>query len=42
VRALEAQTTQTAVLIDLMGVEGYTGWVIDEAFVERPRRRAAR
>jgi hypothetical protein len=34
-RALRAQTTQTAVLIDAMGVDEYTAWVVDEAFVER-------
>ena len=45
VRALAAQTTQTAGLIAAMGLDTYTAWVSDEAFVERPAsggRRAAR
>jgi LmbE family N-acetylglucosaminyl deacetylase len=35
VRALAAQTTQTAGLITAMGLEVYTAWVSEEAFVER-------
>jgi LmbE family N-acetylglucosaminyl deacetylase len=35
VRALSAQTTQTASLIAALGVERYTAWVGDETFVER-------
>jgi LmbE family N-acetylglucosaminyl deacetylase len=35
VRALTAQTTQTAKLIAVMGVDQYTEWVSDESFVER-------
>ena len=33
VRALAAQTTQTAGLIAMMGVERYTAWVREESFV---------
>jgi len=36
VRALAAQTTQTAGLIDALGQEVYAAWVGDESFVERP------
>lgn len=35
VRALRAQTTQTAGLIDAMGIEQYTEWISEEAFVDR-------
>jgi LmbE family N-acetylglucosaminyl deacetylase len=35
VRALAAQATQTAGLIAAMGLDTYTSWVGDEAFVER-------
>lgn len=35
VRALAAQATQTANLIDVMGVDQYTDWVSEESFVER-------
>jgi LmbE family N-acetylglucosaminyl deacetylase len=35
VRALAAQTTQTAGLIDAMGVDQYTAWVSEESFIER-------
>ena len=35
VRALAAQTTQTAGLIAAMGVDCYTAWVGDESFAER-------
>jgi LmbE family N-acetylglucosaminyl deacetylase len=38
VRALAAQTTQTAGLIAAMGIDCYTAWVRDEAFLERPRQ----
>jgi len=41
VRALAAQETQTAGLIEIMGVETYTAWVGEESFVERVRRPAA-
>ncbi len=34
VRALRAQATQTAGLIDAMGADEYAAWVRDEAFVE--------
>jgi hypothetical protein len=34
VRALAAQTTQTAGLISVMGVDRYTAWVGDESFAE--------
>jgi LmbE family N-acetylglucosaminyl deacetylase len=34
VRALSAQTTQTAGLIAAMGLDRYTAWVADESFVE--------
>lgn len=34
VRALAAQATQTAGLIDAMGVDQYTAWVSEEAFVD--------
>jgi LmbE family N-acetylglucosaminyl deacetylase len=34
VRALTAQTTQTAGLIEMMGVDRYTAWVGDESFAE--------
>jgi LmbE family N-acetylglucosaminyl deacetylase len=37
VRALQAQATQTTVLIDAMGMDTYTAWVSEEAFVERTR-----
>jgi len=33
VRALAAQTTQTADLIGMLGVETYTAWVAEESFV---------
>jgi LmbE family N-acetylglucosaminyl deacetylase len=36
VRALAAQTTQTAGLIGLLGVETYTAWVGEELFVAGP------
>jgi LmbE family N-acetylglucosaminyl deacetylase len=36
VRALAAQTTQTAALIAALGVQTYTAWVGDESFVEAP------
>jgi len=35
VRALQAQATQTTVLIEAMGMDTYTAWVSEEAFVER-------
>jgi LmbE family N-acetylglucosaminyl deacetylase len=35
VRALEAQATQTAGLIEAMGRDTYTAWVSEEAFVAR-------
>jgi LmbE family N-acetylglucosaminyl deacetylase len=35
VKALAAQTTQTAGLIELMGVDEYAEWVRDEGFVQR-------
>jgi LmbE family N-acetylglucosaminyl deacetylase len=38
VRALAAQTTQTAGLIDVLGLPYYTEWVGQESFVERSRR----
>ena len=38
VRALAAQTTQTAGLIAAMGIDRYTAWVGDESFVERGQR----
>ena len=38
VRALAAQTTQTAGLIDLLGLPCYTEWVGEESFVERSGR----
>ena len=38
VSALRAQETQTAGLIAAMGLDVYTAWVAEEAFVERPRR----
>lgn len=41
VRALAAQTTQTAGLIALMGVDCYTAWVGDESFAEPATRPAA-
>ena len=34
VRALAAQTTQTAGLITTLGVDCYTAWVAEESFVE--------
>jgi hypothetical protein len=34
VRALAAQETQTAGLLDALGVDRYTAWVGDEAYVE--------
>jgi LmbE family N-acetylglucosaminyl deacetylase len=37
VRALAAQATQTTVLMDAMGMDTYTAWVTEEAFVERVR-----
>lgn len=37
VRALAAQQTQTAELIEAMGPERYAAWVGEETFVERPR-----
>jgi LmbE family N-acetylglucosaminyl deacetylase len=40
VRALAAQTTQTAGLIATMGIDCYTAWVGEESFVEH--RRSAR
>jgi len=47
VRALAAQETQTAALIAGMGIEQYTAWVAEEAFVEaavgiRPGSRQSR
>ncbi|MCV2488683.1 PIG-L family deacetylase [Geodermatophilus sp. YIM 151500] len=36
VRALAAQATQTAGIMAAMGIDGYTAWVGEEAFVERP------
>ena len=41
VRALAAQTTQTAGLIAALGVARYTAWVGEEAFVEAVRRPAS-
>lgn len=38
VRALAAQTTQTAGLIATMGIDCYTAWVGEESFVEHRRR----
>ena len=38
VRALMAQVTQTAGLIDAMGLDRYTAWMSEESFVERGRR----
>jgi LmbE family N-acetylglucosaminyl deacetylase len=35
VEALAAQATQTAGLIELLGIDRYTAWVSEEAFVER-------
>jgi LmbE family N-acetylglucosaminyl deacetylase len=35
VRALAAQVTQTAALIDALGIDEYTAWAADEAFVDR-------
>ena len=35
VRALRAQATQTATLIDVMGQDSYTAWVSTESFVQR-------
>ena len=40
VRALAAQATQTGGLIAVLGLDTYTAWVGDEAFVESARRRA--
>jgi LmbE family N-acetylglucosaminyl deacetylase len=37
VRALAAQTTQTAGLIGMLGTADYTAWVSEEGFVERAR-----
>jgi LmbE family N-acetylglucosaminyl deacetylase len=37
VRGLAAQATQTAALIEELGIATYTGWVADEAFVEWTR-----
>jgi LmbE family N-acetylglucosaminyl deacetylase len=42
VRALIAQTTQTAGLIDGMGLEQYTAWMSEESFVESPITRIGR
>jgi LmbE family N-acetylglucosaminyl deacetylase len=39
VRALMAQVTQTAGLIDGMGLEQYTAWMSEESFVESPVTR---
>jgi LmbE family N-acetylglucosaminyl deacetylase len=39
VRALMAQVTQTAGLIDAMGLDRYTAWMSEESFVERVRGR---
>ncbi|HEY5882192.1 MAG TPA: PIG-L family deacetylase [Nakamurella sp.] len=36
VKALVAQQTQTAGLIEALGVQTYTAWVGDECFVDRP------
>jgi LmbE family N-acetylglucosaminyl deacetylase len=36
VRALAAQATQTAGLIDMLGIETYTAWVGEESFVGGP------
>ena len=41
VRALAAQTTQTAGLITAMGVDRYTAWVGDESFVQHGRQAPA-
>ena len=38
VRALAAQTTQTAGLIGMLGVDRYTAWVGEESYVEAARR----
>jgi LmbE family N-acetylglucosaminyl deacetylase len=38
VRALAAQTTQTATLIADLGIDRYTAWVGDESFVEPARQ----
>jgi LmbE family N-acetylglucosaminyl deacetylase len=38
VRALAAQETQTAGLIDALGVDRYTAWVGDESFVDGSER----
>jgi hypothetical protein len=38
VRALAAQTTQTAGLIAVMGIDRYTAWVGEESFVEHRRQ----
>ncbi len=37
VRALRAQTSQTAGLIAMMGADDYAGWVSEETFAERVR-----
>lgn len=39
VRALAAQTTQTAAIIEAVGIQDYTGWIGDEAFIEWGGRR---
>ena len=41
-RALMAQATQTAGLIDAMGLERYTAWMSEESFVERATVRGRR
>jgi len=41
VRALAAQTTQTAELIGMLGVDRYTAWVGEESYVEAARRPAS-
>ena len=42
VRALAAQTTQTAALIASLGVDRYTAWVGDESFVDGSLRSTTR
>lgn len=39
VRALAAQATQTAALIEAMGMDTYTAWITEESFVDRARPR---
>ena len=34
VRALRAQTTQTAAVVEALGLDGYTAWVATESFIE--------